>query len=370
MIIGVDAGCLSIRDRRLKVGVYRLSFNLLNNLSQIDKTNRYLLYSFSPISQEILSYFGTNMENKVLRPRRFWLTVRVSLEFLLKKPDIFLGLSQSLPLFHPLKSIVFIYDLAFEYHPDCYPGSFNRLSRQTRYAVRHSDRIVTTSHSTKADLVKLYGIDEKGIEIIYPGVDSIFSPQPPKKVDRIKEKYRLEKPYFLFVGSLKPIKNIPRIIDGFYKFLRQIKKSYQLVIVGSNFWLDKKITKRIKQLKMEKEIVNLGYLPVQELPGIYTGAFVFVSPSLYEGFGLPLLEAMACGTPIITSNVGSMPEVVGDAAFLVNPENIDEISNALIEITKSSSLRDALRRKGLKRVKKFTWNRFATNVLSLIHNLK
>lgn len=370
MTIGVDAGCLSVSDERLKVGVYQLGFNLLSNLSKLDRVNKYLLYSFSSISQDILSCFGPNIESRILRPKRFWLTARLSLEFFLKKPDIFLGLGQALPFFHPLKSIIFVYDLAFEYYPNCYPGSFSKLSRQTKYAVHHSDKIVAISNSTRDDLIKLYDINEEKIEVVYPGVDSIFKPQTFKKVSKIKEKYNITRPYFLFIGSLKPIKNIPKIIEGFYKFLEQTRRSYQLILAGSDFWLDKGIPRRIKQLKLGKEILNLGYLEREELPIIYSGAIAFISPSLYEGFGIPLLEAMSCGTPIITSDVGSMPEVTGDAALLINPNNTDGISEALVKITENKDLRNRMRTRGFKRVKNFSWYNFTTKVSSLIHSLK
>jgi glycosyltransferase involved in cell wall biosynthesis len=370
VIIGVDAGCLSVSDKRLQVGVYQLSFNLLKSLSRVDITNEYLLYSFSPISEDILSHFGPHMENRVLKPRKFWLTARVSLEFLLRKPDIFLGLNQALPIFHPMKTIIFVYDLAFEHFPNCYLDSFNKLSWQTRYAVYHSDKIVAISYSTKNNLIKLYGIRGEKIEVNYPGVDSIFTPQSRMEINRIREKYGLKVPYFLFVGSLKPIKNIPRIIEGFYRFLKQMKTPYQLVLVGSDFWLDKEIPRRIKQLKLKKEVLNLGYLPREELPGIYSGAIAFISPSLYEGFGIPLLEAMACGMPIVTSNVGSMPEVVDNAALLVDPKDTDEISEAFIKIAKSRNLQDTLKKRGLERVKNFSWEKFAQTIFNLINSLK
>ena len=370
MIIGVDAGCLSVVDKRLKVGVYQLAFNLLSNLTKIDKANKYLLYSFLPISQKTLLNFGSNVENRVLRPKKFWLTGRISLEFLFKKPDMFLGLGQAIPILHSLKSIVFVYDLAFEYYQNCYPDTFNKLSKQTKYAASHSDKIIAISNSTRDDLIKLYDIPKRKIEVAYPGMDPIFKPQSLKKINEVKEKYHLKKPYFLFVGSLKPIKNIPRIMKGFYEFLKTTNNSYQLVLVGSDFWLDKKITKYIKKMGLEKKIINLGYLQREELPVIYSGATAFISPSLYEGFGIPLLEAMACGTPVITSRVGSIPEVVGDASLFVDPYSLDEIKESFIKITGNKGLRDTLKRKGLERVKKFSWNKFASEVLIAINNLK
>lgn len=379
MIIGVDAGCLGVADERLKVGVYQLGFNLLKNLSKLDKKNNYSLYSFIPIEKKILDQFGTNFTNLVLQPQKGWLNLRLSWEFLVRKPDLFLGLGQALPLFHPVKSIVFVYDLAFEHYPNCYKDTYLRLSRQTKYAVKQSDRIIAISNSTKDDLVKFYNIDEEKIEVIYPGISDFSTPGVLRSdspgVSLGRAPYFLpgvslrRSSYFLFVGSLKPIKNIPRIIEAFALFLKQAKKRYKLVLTGSDYWLDNEMKKMINRVKIKDSIINLGYVSRGDLSALYSGAKALVVPSLYEGFGLPILEAMACKIPVITGNTGSMPEVAGRAALLVDPFNIGEISQALYKIDQDEDLVAKLRKRGSERVKKFSWEKAAKKTLKIINHI-
>lgn len=368
MRIGVDAGCLAVKEEKLKVGVYQLVFNLLKELSRVDQRNEYWLYSFAPIKEKILRALNRKMKNKVLKPKEGWLTLRLSWEFLINKPDVFLGLGQALPLFHPLKSIVFVYDLAFEHFPDCYPHSFRKLSWQTRHATRHANCIVAISQSTKNDLINLYDVDKKKIKVIYPGVDPSFRPQSERKIAGVRKKYGLRKSYFLFVGSLKPGKNVPRIVEAFARFLNKTKGAHQLVLAGSDFWLDQQIMTTIKELKLGREIKNLGYVAKKDLPALYSAAKVFVSPSLYEGFGLPLVEAMACGTPVVASKVSSMPEVVSETGLLVDPEDPEEIAEAMLKLGSHSTVYGNLRKMGVKQVRKFSWKKSASQLLTLIED--
>ena len=369
MTVGIDAACLSVKEKQLKAGVYYLAYNLLKQISFLDKKNQYLLYSFSPIPGEILYSFSKHMKNKVLLPEKFWMSLRLSWEMFLKKPDIFLGLGQALPFYHPSKNIVFVYDLAFESYPECYPGSCRRLSRQTKYSTVHADKVIAISNSTKEDLIKLYGVKKEKIEVIYPGFDLSFSPQSKNKIEKIRIKYKLNKPYFLFVGSLKPIKNVPAIIEAFAGFIKKTKKDYELVLSGSDFWLDENISKRVERLRLKTKVRNLGYVSKKDLPALYSGAFAFVSPSLYEGFGMPLLEAMACGVPVITSNLGSMPEVVDKAAILVDSKKFKQIKNAMLKLDKDRKLRERLIKKGLIQSNKFSWKKFTCSIFKTINDL-
>jgi glycosyltransferase involved in cell wall biosynthesis len=368
MKIGVDAGCLGVAEDRLKVGVYQLVLNLLKELSRIDKKNEYWLYSFGPIGPGVLKEFGRNVKNKVLKPKKGWLNLRLSWEFLVNKPDLFLGFGQALPLFHPLKSLVFVYDLAFEYFPECYPDSSKKISWQTKRAAQRSDWLAAISQSTKNDLIELYGVDRKKIRVIYPGVNPIFKPQSRRKIAQVKKKYQLNDSYFLFVGSLKPSKNLPRIIEAFARFLSKTRDDYQLILAGSDFWIDKEIASAIKKLKLEKKVKNLGYVSRGDLPALYSGAEAFVSPSLYEGFGLPLVEAMACGAPVVTSNIGPIPEVVGKAGILVDPHDIGEITQAMKQIEKPR-ISKLFSQKGLNQAKKFSWQKAAKQLLGFMEKV-
>lgn len=369
MIIGVDAGGLGVSDKRLQTGVYVSVLELLKHLSKLDSTNKYLLYSLIPIDNKILKELGSNFKNKVVRPKKYWLSLSLSIEIFRKKPDIFLGFNQALSRYHPEKSVVLVHDLAFEHFPDCYKDSGSRLSRLTRFAVDHANIIVTPSIATKKDIVRFYGVREEKIEVIYHGITSHFRPAIDRKINSIKKKYKLNKPYFLFIGSLKPVKNIPRLLEGFSLFLTKTKKPYKLVLTGSDYWLDKEINERIKRLKLDDQVINLGFIPGKDLPALYSGCLAFVSPSLYEGFGLPILEAMACGVPVITSDRGAIPEIVENAAIIVNPLDGIDISRALIKVATDRKLVLSLRKRGIKRAKMFNWDNAANKYLNIIKKI-
>lgn len=362
MIIGVDAACLGVTDKRLKAGVYHFAVNLMQNLLSIDRKNKYLLYSFYPISKDLLKSFGPNACNRVLTPKKGWLNLRLSLEFLLRKPDIFLGLSQALPFYHPVKSFVYVHDLAFELYPQFYPGANPRLSRQTKFAVKNADRIVAVSNATKNDLTRLYGVDPRKIAVIYHGVEDRFKPGLLKVLPQI--------PYFLFVGSYKPGKNIPTIIKAFRLFLKNFKKPCRLVIAGSDYWEDTQANKLIKELNLEKQVKIAGFVREDELPRLYRGATAFVSPSFYEGFGMPILEALASGVPVITSPKGSITEIVGDAALLVDPEDYEGLGKAMLKVATDDKLRDRMIEKGLEKSKQFSWQKSAKELFNLYENIR
>ncbi len=358
MIIAVDCGVLGVSDERLKVGVYHFVYNLIKAISALDKENQYFLYSFFPIEKTVLSQFGKNFKNKVLLPQKGWLTLRLSLEFWLHKPDIFLGLSQALPLYHPKRNIIYIYDLAFELYPKFYKESFKRLSRQTKFAAKYSDQIVAVSKSTKNDLVRLYKANPAKIKVIYHGVDERY------KLSLSKKKVGV--PHFLFVGSYKPSKNIPNIIKAFNLFIKSFNAPYQLVLAGSNYWGDSDIAKLIRDLDLGSKVKIAGFVPEDDLPKLYRGATAFVSPSFYEGFGMPFLEAMTCGVPVIASSCGSIPEIVGNAALLVNPDDINELKEAMMKVATDEKLRNQMVTKGLKQAEKFSCQKSARELLKLL----
>lgn len=369
MIIAIDAAVLGVTDDRLKVGVYNFALNLLENLSKYDRENKYLLYSFDKIPVDVLKKFGTNFINIVLKPRKGWFNIRLSLEFIIHKPDIFLGLSQALPYYHPIKSIIYVHDLAFELYPQFYKDSYNRLSRQTKFAAKYAQKLVAVSNTTKNDLIKLYKINPDKIEVIYHGVSLVSSTPGESLRNTPGVSLSLTKPYFLFVGSYKPIKNIPNIIRAFKLFLQEMKKPYQLILTGSDYWMDTKIVETIKELRLEKSVKLAGFVNENELGNLYKDAAAFVSPSYYEGFGMPLLEAMTSGTPVITSDRGSIPEVVGDSAIIVDPDNIYELKKAMLTISSNEKLRSQLIKKGLNQAQKFSWKKSAVQLFMIINKL-
>ncbi len=358
MLIGVDCGCLGIKDKRLKVGVYRLAINLLETLGRLDKKNTYFLYSFYPIEKSLLRKFGSRMKNIVVRPARGWMKIWLPLRISRDKPDVFLALGQAIPRYLRFDkkpyTIGFFYDLAFEKFPKMYIESLSKLKKNSREAAMKSDVILTISENSKKDIAKIYNIKKSKIKVSYPGV--------PADIGSRGSKYKSSKPYFLFVGSLKKTKNVPGAIKGFLYFLEKSRLDFDLYIVGGDKWFDDDIKMKNKNIKF------LGFIEDNKLASLYRGAVAFVSPSFYEGFGLPILEAMASGCPIIGSNTGSVPEIVGEGGILVNPNRYEEIGQAMLNISKNSKKRKAMIKKGIIRAKEFSNMTFAKDVLNLMNH--
>lgn len=357
MKIGVDAGCLGIKDERLKLGVYQFTFQMLRELGKIDRYNQYLLYSFYPIDQKIMDQLSSKMSNTVVRPAKGWNYLALPIRLLKDKIDFFIGPSQSLPAFLNCPSIVIVHDLIFERFPKFYPESFAQLRRITKLSVKKATKIIAVSQATKKDLMDIYQLRKEKIMVEYYGCDPTYKPHSVAKV---------KIPYFLFVGAFKKTKNIPRILEAYSQFIRKSKVKVDFVFVGSDRWLDNKISQTINKLDLKNKVKFLGFVPLNKMPSLYSGALAFVSPSLYEGFGLTNMEAMSCGCPVIAGNTGATPEILGNAGLLVNPESVPEISSAMLKIASSTAFRQKLSRAGLSRSRQFSWTKFSNEVMKIL----
>lgn len=354
MIIGVDAGSLAIADERLRVGVWRVAFNFLKELSKLDAKNEYRLYSFQSIDKDVLRELGSNMKNVVIRPKIGWSRVQLPLYIKLHPVDVFMGLSQFMPPVAGWK-IGFIYDVNFLHDSTLHPESNKRLMQNTQTVIERSDHIVTISDASKKDIEKYYG--KRDITVAYPGVDGVFA--------TVGQKYIGKYPYFLYAGALKRGKNVPRIIQAFGEFEKKSKVKYELLIVGGDYWRDPDI-----DIEMEAYTGNaihfLGHVSDEKLAMYYRGARALVSPSIWEGFCLPAAEALMCGTPVIGSTTGSMPEVVGDAGQLVHPTKEKELIKAYTIMAKDSKKYLEMKSHTTRQAKKFTWGKFAKKVQELL----
>ncbi len=240
-------------------------------------------------------------------------------------------------------SVTTIHDLVFKQYPETVdPLILRAQTRRLAKIVADDSMIIADSKSTKNDLMKIYNLNEARIKVIYPGIDSIYKPQSKKEIDRVKNTYNLPDQYIFSLGTQEPRKNLPRLVEA----VRGL--DLPLVIAGRHGWGDHTQT--------------LGFVPDADLPALYSGAAVFAYPSLYEGFGFPVLEAMACGTPVVTSNLSSLPEVAGDAGVLIDPTDVDSIRSGIKLAIKN---RDSLIKKGLKQAKNFTWEKTAKQVLEV-----
>jgi glycosyltransferase involved in cell wall biosynthesis len=231
------------------------------------------------------------------------------------------------------------------------------------------DRIITISQNSKNDICEYLKMPEEKVEVIHLAADQGFRTLTEEEVNPVLSQHRLCSPYILFVGSLEPRKNLIRLLEA-YADLRKITTKWGLVIVGvRNNWKSTPVASKVEELDLQDSVTFTGYLPDEDLPAIYNGADVFCFPSLYEGFGLPVLEAMACGTPVITSNISSLPEVAGDAALLVDPYSVKEIASAMQNLLEDEDLAQSVRDKGLKRAAQFTWERTARETLAVYRNV-
>ncbi len=209
-------------------------------------------------------------------------------------------------------------------------------------------------------------VPETQIKTIYQGVDTeMYKVLPPSYIESIRRKYQLDFPYILYVGNIEPKKNMPTLVKAFATVSQEIKNNYRLVIVGKNFWGYQPTLDTVRALNLQDRVIFLGYVPENDLPGIYNAASLFVFPSIYEGFGRPLLEAMMCGVPVITSNSSSMPEVVGNAGITVDPYDIPALAMAIDHVLTDDMLRTTLIRKGLERAKFFSWQKCAEETASV-----
>lgn len=232
-------------------------------------------------------------------------------------------------------------------------------------AVRGVDAVITDSTHSKADILRYFHLKSDKVTVIPAAAGDRYQPLEPAQVQSVLRRYQLAQPYILYVGSIEPRKNLLRLLQA-YARLRDDLPAWKLVIVGArNAWKSTPISAELRKLNLTSWVQFTGYVPEEDLPALYNGASLFVFPSLYEGFGLPVLEAMACGTPVITSNISSLPEVAGDAALLVDPYNVDEIAAVMRRVLSDPDLCADLRHRGLERAKEFSWERTARQTLEV-----
>ncbi|MDX2503701.1 MAG: glycosyltransferase family 1 protein [Gammaproteobacteria bacterium] len=229
-----------------------------------------------------------------------------------------------------------------------------------------SEYLITDSEFVRQDIIDTFGVNPEKIFTTLLGVDKCFYPRSEEQVAPFLEQYKLKhKSYFLVVSTLEPRKNFKLVIDAYLMLGKKIKERYPLVIVGMNGWEMSQFEKDLDKLKRQGYLRMPGYIPDGDLPMLYSAAKLFLYPSFYEGFGLPPLEAMACGTPVITSNVSSLPEVVGDAGFMVSPDDAVDLSEKILELVEDDAVAECLSRKSIERAKSFTWKRCAEQTIAV-----
>ena len=306
-----------------------------------------------------------NVSYKVLAPQTRHIILikiwhQISLHKLLKKlnADIFVGTDGIIPLKTNTKTLSVIHDLNFEHHPEHLPNTVRKFyCKYFPLFAKKTNRIATVSEYSKSDIVKTYGINSNKIDVVYNGANKNFKPISEEEQTLIKDKYTQGAPFFLFIGTLHPRKNLINLFKAFDKFKKESDSDYKLLVVGKKMWWTNEIENTYNNLNYKNDIIFVGRIPENDLYKITASAYALTYTPVFEGFGIPLVEAMSCGVPVITSNVTSMPEVIENAGILVNPNSVDDISNAMQRISAENKLRQELSEKSLIQAKKFSWER-------------
>ena len=289
-----------------------------------------------------------------------------------------LGFDQLLPgaeLYHatehllmPLRQVpgvLTVHDLIFRLFPQHHKRlNYWYLNAAMPLYCRRASAIIAVSHATQQDLARFYGLDPAKISVVHEAAAPHFLPAPPDRVARVRARYGLPDPYLLHVGTIEPRKNLDRLLEAIHH-LRKAEESIRLVVVGGKGWLYQGFFQRLAELELSEVVHMPGYVPDADLPAIYSGARLVVVPSLYEGFGLPVLEGMACGAPVVCSNTSSLPEVGADAARYFDPTDVPGMAESILTIWRDGDLREEMRRQGLARAAYFSWERAAEETLAV-----
>jgi glycosyltransferase involved in cell wall biosynthesis len=359
MLIGIDASKVV---KPFKTGTETYTVELLKALSEIDPRNDYLLYTPKPFGNR-LPNLGKNFKERVIPFGRFWSQIRLSGEMMTKKPDVLFVPAHTTPMIHPKKTVVTIHDLGFKHFPELYsPSEILYHNWAMNRAIKGSSHIIAISEFTKKDLLENFTLDPTKITVVYEGYDQeIFRPAKTKKAN---------KPYILFVGRLEEKKNIVKMIEA-YEFLRREPNiKHQFVLAGRPGFGYEKIEAAIAKLpkKIRDDIILPGYVSQEKYVELLQNADALFFCTRYEGFGLPPLEAMATGVPVVASNRTSIPEIVGKAGLLVDPDKPYDMAVALSKLLNSQSLQKALISKGLVRASMFSWKKCAEQTLEVLMN--
>lgn len=370
MLIGLDGNEANV-ENRVGSGIY--AFELLKQFS-ISKKHRFKVHlKEKPLSD--LPLETINYSYKVFGPKKLWTQLALPLNLTFgNKPQVFFSMGHYGPRFSQVPYVITVHDLSYLHFPELFnKDDLYQLTNWTRYSIEKSAHIIAVSKTTKKDIIKNYNVSESKIKVTYEGYDANrFKPQARSRVDMVKSKYKIIGDYIIFVGTIQPRKNVERLIEAFKLVIRNRTlgtRDLKLVIVGKKGWLFDPIFRKVKDLKLGKKVIFTGFVPDNDLPALISGARAYILPSLWEGFGIPVIEAQACGVPVIVSNTSSLPEIAGDGAVLVNPQSLKSIQEGIEKVLNKNKTRQQLIENGLKNISRFSWQQCASETLSILEKV-
>lgn len=358
---------------RSRAGVGCYTKNLFNKLQARNSKNPGLVFAI----KEKYKISQNKKRNPVSKSfsaamHLFWEQLLIPLSLWRRSIELFHSPAYVCPLIKTCPTIITIHDMAYLLYPEKFVSTYRRyLKFWVPLCVRISDKIITDSICSKKDIMRLLGIPGEKIEVVYLGKDSNFKVVSDSAlIEDFRIKYGLGKKFILYIGTLEPRKNITGLINAYYLFKKQNPESeYNLVIAGEKGWLYSSIFTLVENLGLKNSVIFMGYIKDKELPILYNAADLFVYPSLYEGFGLPVLEAMACGVPVITSNASSLPEIVGNAGIMVDPLDVQSLAISIQNVLLNEALRQKMIGKGLERAELFSWEKTAKETAQIYNKI-
>jgi glycosyltransferase involved in cell wall biosynthesis len=388
MRIGIDARSILNPEKGEAIGVGHYTYQLIRHLLKNDTENEYVIFfDFRVREKDIKKFTRPNVQIKFYPFSDYKKYLPGAYNEILgtatlqkEKLDVLHTTSSynRIPASYSGKTIVTFHDMAIFNIPQCLPAIKRTRDKAIDHLMAHkADKIIAVSEALREDVKKFLNVPDEKISVIYSGLDERFFSQSDANESKVLGKYDITKKYILFLGTLEPSKNISRLLEAFAIFKQKQKQKnsskfdYQLVLAGKRGWLSREYQQIIKDLGLVKDVVFTGYIIGDELVPLFHGAEFFVMPSLYEGFGMTVLEAFATQTPAIISRVASLPELAGSAAHFIDPLNTEELAEALILFANDPALRQQYRAKGLEQAKKFNWNKTALETLEIyLHTYK
>ncbi len=360
MRIAIDASRTTVHQR---TGTENYALQLIRHLLALDTDHEFHLY-FRDFPPEGLFPHREKITAHSIPFLRAWTHVRFATEIWRVRPDVTFVPAHTLPAAFPGKAVVTVHDVGYRYFPDAHPRrEYHYLDLSTRYSAHRAERVLADSIATQQDLAYFYDISPEKVRVVYPGIDENLTRITDRnRLAATRQKYKLPENYLLFIGTLQPRKNIERLVQAFVRWQDSSRKQdVVLALAGKAGWLyDSQWAEGKKNVRL------LGYVADEDVAALYSGSLGLVFPSLYEGFGFPVLEAMRCEIPVLCSRTSSLPELAGEAAILVNPESVAAIENGIRQLVEDSTTRRQLIEKGREQVKKFTWQQAAQTALAAL----
>lgn len=428
MLIGIDGNEANVA---LRVGSGKYAFELLRQFSR-NKNHHFVIYLKEKPLPDLPKETGS-FKYKVFGPKKLWTQFALPLNlFFGKKPNVFFSTAHYAPRFSSVPYVVTIHDLSYLHYPNLFKkNDLYQLINWTKYSIENASKAIAVSQVTKDDIVKNYRISPSKISVTYEGYDQQkFKPQPKALIETVKKKYKIWGDYIIFVGTLQPRKNIERLIEAFAKITETItlgdrsnikssikkargtfntRDNLTLAIVGKKGWMYDQILAKAKNLGIEKQVIFTDFVPDYDLPALISGARVYVNPSLWEGFGIPVIEAQACGVPVVVANTSSLPEIVNpphvipalrfvqsklarikkkildratghehsrtaendsqSSGVLVDPLSVDSIASGIQKVLTDEKTRSDLVKKGFANIRRFSWQKCAAQTLEILEKV-